>query len=149
MRLVKAAQMREMDLDATRKYSIPSLILMENAGLSIVQVIKERFLGEEVQGKRVFIIAGPGNNGGDGFVVGRHLFNRGASVSFLITVPAENYRGDAAVNLKIIQDMGLTYTVLQAENLDSVAGEIEKADLIVDALFGTGFKGVPGNPSPR
>jgi len=63
MRLVKAAQMREMDLDATRKYSIPSLILMENAGLSIVQVIKERFLGEEVQGKRVFIIAGPGNNG--------------------------------------------------------------------------------------
>jgi len=45
--------------------------------------------------------------------------------------------------------MGLTYTVLQAENLDSVAGEIEKADLIVDALFGTGFKGVPGNPSPR
>ncbi|HHW28152.1 MAG TPA: NAD(P)H-hydrate dehydratase [Syntrophomonadaceae bacterium] len=146
MRLVKAAQMREMDLDATRKYSIPSLILMENAGLSIVQVIEQRFLGEEVQGKRVFIIAGPGNNGGDGFVVGRHLFNRGAFVSFLITVPAENYRGDAAVNLKIVQDMGLPYTVLQPENLDSVAVELKKADLIVDALFGTGFKGVPREP---
>lgn len=146
MRLVKAAQMREMDLDATRRYSIPSLILMENAGLSIVQVIMQRFLGEEVQGKRVFIIAGPGNNGGDGFVVGRHLFNKGAFVGFLITVPPDNYRGDAAVNLKIVQDMGLPYTVLQPENLDSVAVELEKADLIVDALFGTGFKGVPREP---
>jgi hydroxyethylthiazole kinase-like uncharacterized protein yjeF len=146
MRLVKAAQMREMDLEAIKRYSIPGLILMENAGLAIVQVIMQRFLGEDAKGKKVFIIAGPGNNGGDGFVVGRHLFNKGAFVSFLITVLPEDYRGDAAVNLKIIEDVGLPCSVLHPENMDKIASELEKADIIVDALFGTGFKGIPREP---
>jgi hydroxyethylthiazole kinase-like uncharacterized protein yjeF len=114
MRLVKAAEMREMDLEATRRYGIPGLILMENAGLAIVDVIIDHFFGGKPQGKQVFIIAGPGNNGGDGFVVGRHLFNRGALVQFLITTDPQYYRGDAAVNLKIINDMELPCEVLQA-----------------------------------
>lgn len=146
MRLVKAAEMREMDLEATNRYSIPGLILMENAGLSIVQVIIDRFFKDRVQGKKVFIIAGPGNNGGDGFVVGRHLFNRGVDVEFLITTVPEYYRGDAAVNFKIIHDMGLPCQVLNPDNIQDLSAVMKKSDLIVDALFGTGFKGVAKEP---
>jgi hydroxyethylthiazole kinase-like uncharacterized protein yjeF len=146
MRLVKAAEMREMDLEATRRYGIPGLILMENAGLAIVDVIIDHFFGGKPQRKQVFIIAGPGNNGGDGFVVGRHLFNRGALVQFLITTDPQYYRGDAAVNLKIINDMELPCEVLQPDNVDSFKDDIKEADLVIDALFGTGFKGVPREP---
>ncbi|MGB4504345.1 MAG: NAD(P)H-hydrate dehydratase [Syntrophaceticus sp.] len=146
MRLVKAAEMREMDLDATRRYGIPGLILMENAGLGIVDVIVNRCFRGKPQGKKVVIVAGPGNNGGDGFVVGRHLFNRGALVKFIISTSPENYSGDAAVNFKIINDMGLPYQVLQPGLINDIKTTIKETDLIVDALFGTGFKGVPREP---
>jgi hydroxyethylthiazole kinase-like uncharacterized protein yjeF len=91
LRLVRAAEMREMDLDATRCYGIPGLILMENAGLSIVKVIMHRFFKGKPQGKKAVIFAGPGNNGGDGFVVARHLVNKGALVEIFITTAPENY----------------------------------------------------------
>ena len=146
MRLVKAAEMREMDLEATRRYGIPGLILMENAGLAVVDVIINDFFRGKPQGKKVVIIAGPGNNGGDGFVVGRHLFNKGVLVQFLITTDPQYYRGDAAVNLKIINDMGLPCQVLQPDNIDSFKAVIKETDLVVDALFGTGFKGIPREP---
>lgn len=146
MRLVRAAEMREMDLDATRCYGIPGLILMENAGLGIVEVILDRFFEGEPQGKKVFILAGPGNNGGDGFVVARHLLNKGALVQIVITTSPDNYQGDAAVNLKIVNDMGIPCQVLQPDAVSDLQPLIKEADLIVDALFGTGFKGVPREP---
>lgn len=146
MRLVKAAEMREMDLNATRRYGIPGLILMENAGLGIVDVIIDRFFEGKPEGKKVVIVAGPGNNGGDGFVVGRHLFNKGTLVQFLITTSPENYSGDAAVNLKIINDMGLPCQVLQPDIVYGLKAIIQDADLVVDALFGTGFEGIPREP---
>jgi hydroxyethylthiazole kinase-like uncharacterized protein yjeF len=146
LRLVRAAEMREMDLDATRCYGIPGLILMENAGLSIVKVIMHRFFKGKPQGKKAVIFAGPGNNGGDGFVVARHLVNKGALVEIFITTAPENYKGDAAVNLEIVNNMGISCQVLQPDALSALKPIIKEADLVVDALFGTGFKGVPREP---
>jgi NAD(P)H-hydrate epimerase len=146
MRLVQAAEMREMDLEATRRYGIPGLLLMENAGLGIAQVIVEHLFQGKPRGKKAVIIAGPGNNGGDGFVVGRHLFNRGAEVRFIISVSPEKYGGDAAVNFQIIDKMGLPYQVMQQDTADELKAIIKEADLVVDALFGTGFKGAAREP---
>ena len=104
MRLVKAAVMRSLDQEAGRRYGIPGIVLMENAGLSVVQYILERFWEHRPSGRRVLILAGPGNNGGDGLVVGRHLYNRGAGVEILLTAAPDSYLGDAAVNLKIVPE---------------------------------------------
>ncbi|AFV12054.1 carbohydrate kinase-like protein [Thermacetogenium phaeum DSM 12270] len=146
MRLVQADEMRELDREATRRFGIPGLLLMENAGLSIVDVILKRFWDNKPQGKRILILAGPGNNGGDGFVVGRHLFNRGAEVKILITAPPDSYGGDAEVNLKIVSEMGIPLRVLEPERLREVEEMLAGADLVLDALFGTGFRGVPREP---
>lgn len=146
MRVVQADKMRELDQEATRRFGIPGLILMENAGLSIVDVILKRFWDGEPREKRIFIIAGPGNNGGDGFVVARHLFNRGALVDILITAPPESYRGDAAVNLKIVSGMGIPLRVFDPERIREIQDVLAHADLVLDALFGTGFRGVPREP---
>lgn len=146
VRLVKAAEMREMDREAWRRYGIPGAILMENAGLSVVATILERFWERRPAGKRALIIAGPGNNGGDGLVVGRHLYNRGAGVEILLTAAPDSYAGDAAVNLGIISAIGVPHWVFDAGGLDRLAGALGRADLVVDALFGTGFQGLPREP---
>ncbi len=146
MRLVKAAEMRELDQEATRRYGIPSLLLMENAGLSVVSAVLSRFWENEPRGKVALIVAGPGNNGGDGLVVGRHLFNRGARVEILLTAPPESYKGDAAINLKIVAEMGIPYQVFCREKITELREALGRSDLIIDALFGTGFKGIPQEP---
>jgi len=146
MRLVKAAVMRSLDEEAWQRYGIPGIVLMENAGLSVVQHLLERFWERRPAGRKALILAGPGNNGGDGLVVGRHLYNRGAGVEILLTAAPDLYSGDAAVNLKIVAAAGIPHWVFDAGALDRLAGAIERADLIVDALFGTGFRGVPQEP---
>ncbi|MGD0622612.1 MAG: NAD(P)H-hydrate dehydratase [Thermacetogeniaceae bacterium] len=146
MRLVKAAVMRSLDQEAGRRYGIPGIVLMENAGLSVVQYLLGRFWEHRPAGRKVLILAGPGNNGGDGLVVGRHLYNRGAGVEVLLTAAPDSYGGDAAVNLKIVSATGIAHWVFDADGFDRLAGALDRADLIVDALFGTGFRGMPEEP---
>lgn len=146
MKLVKAAEMRELDQEAIQRFQIPGMILMENAGLSIVNAILDRRWDHDPVGKSVLIIAGPGNNGGDGLVVGRHLLNKGSRVEIFLTAPPESYQGDAAANLKIVQAMGIPCRVYDSGDIHVLQEAIRSAELIVDALFGTGFRGVPGEP---
>lgn len=143
MRLVTAAAMRGLDQEASRRYGIPSLVLMENAGLSVVHNVLTRFRDRS---RRVLILAGPGNNGGDGLVAGRHLYNRGTGVEIILTAPADSYRGDAAVNLNIVSAVGIPHWVFDAGGQGRLADALERADLVVDALFGTGFRGLPREP---
>ena len=146
MRLVKAAVMRSLDQEAWRRYGIPGIVLMENAGLSVVHYLLERFWDARPSGRKVLILAGPGNNGGDGLVVGRHLYNRGAGVEILLTAAPDSYQGDAAVNLKIVSAAGIPHWVFDADGCSRLAGALDRADLVVDALFGTGFRGLPQEP---
>lgn len=148
MRVVTAVQMRELDRQAIADYGIPGLILMENAGLQVVKVIGE-MLGS-VRAKKISIFAGKGNNGGDGLVVARHLFNRGAVVKVCLLADPEEITGDARVNLDIWRKMGQEVQIIKEtedgspERLGSV---VENSELIVDAIFGTGFQGVPREPA--
>lgn len=146
MRLVRAAEMRQLDQEAIHRFEIPGLILMENAGLSILQAVLDLFWDHRPEGKSALIVAGPGNNGGDGLVVARHLYNRGAKVEIFLTALPESYQGDAAVNLRIVTAMGIPYKVFDEGAVNTLQGAIERADLIIDALFGTGFRGVPQEP---
>jgi len=136
MKLVTSSQMRNIDKKTIEGIGIPGLELMEKAGQGVALAAKE-MLGE-VKNKKVAIFCGRGNNGGDGFVVGKYLSEWGADIQFYLTAEREEVSGDAKTNLKKTEKMGLPITeVLRKEEIPS---KIE-ADLIVDALFGTGFSG--------
>lgn len=140
MRLVTALEISEMDQLAIQEYGIPGLVLMENAGLGVTRVIRE-IIGQPEQ-KNIAIFAGKGNNGGDGFVVARHLFNAGAKVQVFLAAKPEQVKGDALVNLEIWRKMGQKIRPLASKNdINLVRLTLKNTDLVVDALYGTGFRG--------
>ncbi|MGQ9559494.1 MAG: NAD(P)H-hydrate dehydratase [Candidatus Oleimicrobiaceae bacterium] len=134
--VMTARQMAECDRRAIEECGIPGLVLMENAGRGVAQAA-EGLLGQ-VKGKEVAIFCGKGNNGGDGFVVARHLFNKGARVRLLLVGKKSEVKGDAAVNLRVAEKAGL--------RVEEVAGrehinDCGSTNLVIDALFGTGLQG--------
>lgn len=140
MKVVTAQEMREIDRKAITEFKIPGIVLMENAGLQVAQAVKEKLPG--INGRTVTVFAGKGNNGGDGLVAARHLFNMGADVKVLLLDSPEKITGDAAVNLEIWKKIGQkVYTVTQKDDFNAVRLFLVKTDIVIDAIYGTGFKG--------
>lgn len=130
-------QVRDVDRRALDEYGLSGLVLMENAGRNAAEWLQS--LG--IDG-RVVICCGKGNNGGDGFVMARHLENAGIDVRVLLAVLPTSFSGDAAVNLHVLQKSDVSL-VLPPIDWD---GELAQADWIVDALLGTGTQGVVREP---
>src|SRR5207247_8290708 len=144
IRLATSDEMRRADRRATERHGVPSLVLMENAGRGAVDVI-ERVLGP-VDGRRVAVVAGKGQNGGDGFVVARHLAARGALVSVWLAARGGEVGGDAATTLSTLERSGLPATeVTDRPALETLGRTLGEADLVVDGLLGTRVRGpAPG-----
>ena len=139
MRLVTAEEMREADQAAINEYGVPGLILMENAGQAVVRKAEEIMGG--LAGKKAAVFCGGGNNGGDGLVVARHLYNSGCEVRLYYLTDPEVFRGDALTNYKIIESMGIAGFYLEEGNRLNVARmALASADIAVDAIFGTGLR---------
>jgi hydroxyethylthiazole kinase-like uncharacterized protein yjeF len=137
MKLVTAAEMRELDRRTIKDMGVPSLVLMENAGRSTYQILRREF--PELRGP-VAVLAGRGNNGGDGLVVARYLANDGFPVTVLLLAARDQVQGDALVNLKILAEMNVDVEeVLGEEQLSAVGHRLSRAALVVDALLGTGL----------
>ncbi|NOZ87880.1 MAG: NAD(P)H-hydrate dehydratase [Deltaproteobacteria bacterium] len=137
--LATAVEMRELDRKAIEERGTPGVVLMENAGRGCAEVAIDML--EEVQGERAAVFCGPGNNGGDGFVVARHLSNKGIGVDLFMLAPESKVKGDALINLKIIAS-GPEIKPIQIASEDDLTRQearITAADLIVDAMFGTGL----------
>ena len=129
--------MREMDRRTIEDYGVPSLVLMENAALRVVDVIAERF--GPLKGKRITVVCGKGNNGGDGLAIARHLATRyAAEVMVWLTADPAGLMGDAAANYKMAEAFGLNVQRSGSSPINSAGGG---GELIVDALLGTGIKG--------
>lgn len=140
-------QIRLLDRRAIEDYGMPGVILMENAGRGAADVACD-MLGNPAK-KRVVVFCGKGNNGGDGYVIARHLYNRGARVDIVLACPIAEIEpeSDAGVNLTIARNMGLHPIVADGEpGRIQAAGVSKQADLIVDALFGTGLAGEVREP---
>lgn len=139
MKLVFAEQMRQLDKEVSKNFGIPAIILMENAGVGSVQAIMETY--GELDGRSVLVVAGQGNNGGDGMVIARHILQRGGlPFVFLMTDPGK-IKGAAAVNLKIIRSLNIpTYTITNDEQLQTLQNLLLECDLIIDAVLGIGLK---------
>ncbi len=140
MRLVTAQEMGAMDQKASKEYGIPSVVLMENAGLRVVDLVSA--LLDNLVRRTIIVVAGKGNNGGDGFVVARHLLNRGAEVQVFLAAEPEKIKGDALINLNIWRKMGQkVLPLLKSNDTNLFRLSLMKAELVVDALYGTGFTG--------
>jgi NAD(P)H-hydrate epimerase len=126
--------MRDFDAHVIEACRVPGLLLMENAGRGAADVIEREALGGAARGKRVVVVCGTGNNGGDGYVVARHLAGRGAELRVLAMGDRARLRGDAKVNHDAW--VGVGGQVGAIEGLDAA---LAGADAVVDALFGTGL----------
>jgi NAD(P)H-hydrate epimerase len=140
MKVATASQMRELDRRATEEFGIPSLLLMENAGLQAVLEMDRSF--PRLSTSRVAIACGKGNNGGDGLVVARHLFDRGTAVEVFLLARKSEVKGDARTNLEIVKHLKIPiHEVTTSHDLQAIREAVGNADLIVDALLGTGTTG--------
>jgi ADP-dependent NAD(P)H-hydrate dehydratase / NAD(P)H-hydrate epimerase len=138
MKALTAAEMREVDRLSTERYSTPSLTLMEKAGRSVAEFIRERFA--PLEGRRVVVLCGKGNNGGDGFVVARYLQKFGAQPwVYLIGSPGD-VKGDARANMNRWKRVSKRFYVDPTDKSGGWAG-FPPDSLIVDALLGTGARG--------
>src|SRR5437762_3503367 len=138
MRVLNSAQMREADRRTIDEIGIPSLVLMENAGRQAVAAMEAMYsdLGE----RDVAVLCGPGNNGGDGFVVARTLMQRGVGVSVFLIGRVAEVRGDARTNLEILGRLGLTVVeIADSQAWELHFSEVSDCSLIVDAIFGSGL----------
>ncbi|RKY68551.1 MAG: NAD(P)H-hydrate epimerase, partial [Candidatus Latescibacterota bacterium] len=138
MKLVTGKQMAAIDRYAIQEMGVPGLDLMEHAGQAVFEAVS-RLLEAP---KKITVICGKGNNGGDGFVVARLLENRGIPVSLFFVGERETAKGDARTNLERAAERGIPiHEVLKEEDLKRLTDELASSDAIVDALFGTGIQG--------
>ncbi len=139
-------QVRELDRRAIEEFGVPGVVLMENAGRGMAELL--RSLG--INGL-VVICCGKGNNGGDGFVIARHLDNVGVRVRVLLFGDPAQLSGDAAINHRIVAASGIPMEVFAGPVLDEerLLRQLADADWIVDALFGSGLRGAIQPPFDR
>ncbi|OGP52534.1 MAG: hypothetical protein A2Y65_02250 [Deltaproteobacteria bacterium RBG_13_52_11] len=138
MKLVTANQMQDLDRRTVQECGIPGIVLMENAGRGAAELLVRFF--PEVRTGWVAILAGPGNNGGDGFVIARHLKNWGVHTEVYLFASIGDVKGDALTNLQVWLNMGGELVeVIYKGDFIRVKKEFSGASLIVDAIFGTGL----------
>lgn len=138
MRPLSREEVREVDRLAIEEFGLPGITLMENAGANAARLLES--LG--IDGP-VAIACGRGNNGGDGFVIARHLDAAGHTVRLLLACNPADQRGDAATNLRVAERSGLSITCLAESDAAAWQRELGGATWIVDALLGTGASGAP------
>src|SRR3989338_9809968 len=137
MKYISTAKMRTLDRKAIKCYGIPSLILMENAGRGIAELAQKMLRRK----KRVLIVCGKGNNGGDGLVAARHLTNHGYSVQVVLLIHPKELKSDPKINYGILRKMHVPICSFTSENQATRLNILAKrSDLIIDGIFGIGLE---------
>jgi NAD(P)H-hydrate epimerase len=139
-------EVRAVDKWAVEALGIPGAVLMENAGRSCAELVKEKL--KHIPSPKVCIFCGTGNNGGDGYVIARHLINSGFKVAVILCGDRDKVKGDAKINLDVLERLGQPIEQLSIKD-SNIADRVKDcaggADMVVDALFGTGLSGQLSN----
>ena len=139
MILVTAKEMQEMDRRAIEDFGIPGMVLMENAGRGATRFLFEQF--PDIENKRVGVISGRGNNGGDGYVVARYLKQKGIHVQVYLLATAARIQGDAATNLKFLKPLDIPLVEIPDKaSFSKYQSEMAGVEVWIDAILGTGLK---------
>jgi NAD(P)H-hydrate epimerase len=139
MLAISRAQVREVDRMAIEDYSIPGIVLMENAGRNASEAIIANF--DSVSEQDFVVVVGPGNNGGDGFVIARYLELTGARVRVVLAAPPNRFKGDSLTNFKIITQSGIEVLCLVGATEERWQVVLASATCVIDAILGTGGSG--------
>ena len=155
MKVVTAAEMRQIDQDTIKGIGIPGIVLMETAGSAIVRAIEQHY----PRCQRIGIFVGKGNNGGDGIVIARQLVHAGRDVHLFLVSPPESFTGEAEINLQIAKRLTASFGNLQAApkgglQIETILTDtalksdanIANCELLVDAILGTGLRGTVRSP---
>jgi len=138
MYLVTAAEMQQMDGETIQSFGIPGRVLMENAGRGAARFLLESFEG--IQNAYLGVLAGRGNNGGDGFVVARYAAQQGIDVVVYLLAEAKRVTGDARANLELLPPLSIPVVEIpDVGSLADHAADMAQHDVWVDAVFGTGL----------
>ncbi|MBF0357024.1 MAG: NAD(P)H-hydrate dehydratase [Magnetococcales bacterium] len=138
MKLLRSDQMQEADRRTIEEIGLPGAVLMENAGAGVERILKNRSPGWRK--KPVLILAGAGNNGGDGFVIARRLLQSGARVRVFLFTSASKLHGDALLHYKVFTRVGGTVKeITKSDDLTNFSSSVIHAGVVVDAVFGTGL----------
>ncbi|RMG69110.1 MAG: NAD(P)H-hydrate epimerase, partial [Bacteroidetes bacterium] len=136
MLLAQTAQIREADRIQIEDRNLPGILLMEQAGRLSAEAIRARY----PERRSALILAGPGNNGGDGLVIARYLLLAGWEVQVLLSHDPARYAGDALINYRIIAELPVPLLRYEEEDLDEVLASFRQPPVLVDALLGTGIR---------
>lgn len=140
MYLVTASEMQEMDRKTIEEFGLPGRVLMENAGKGATQIFLRQF--DYLSNRKVGVLAGRGNNGGDGFVIARYLAQKGVGVTVFLLAHRSHVKGDAAENLKLLTPLDISVIELPDQKSFSkpIKINILHQDILIDAILGTGLK---------
>ena len=143
-RPLSRVEVRDIDRRVIKEFGLPGVVLMENAGRGTADLLHSLGIGG-----RVVICGGKGNNGGDGFVIGRHLENRGCEVRILLFCTPDELQGEADVNYHVCAAAGTDVRIMDGSpSPEEIDSELAGAEWIVDALLGTGIRGEVRDPYP-
>ena len=136
MLALSRARVCEVDAVAMDEYSLPGIVLMENAGRNASEAIVRLF--DSISDQNVVVVVGPGNNGGDGLVIARYLELAGAKVRVVLASPPQRFRGDSLTNLEIIKRSGINQVCLAGAVAVQWQNALLSATCVIDAILGTG-----------
>ena len=140
MKAANAEKIRNSDKITIEKYGLPGIVLMENASAGAAKICLEEL--RDIKKPKVLVVAGKGNNGGDGYAAARLLKNKGVKAEIVVLGDLTQIQGDAKINLDVAEKIGIPVT----SDISDIEEKIKSADLIIDAIFGTGFKGSARSP---
>jgi NAD(P)H-hydrate epimerase len=136
-------EMQKMDQYTMEKLGLPGIVLMENAG---AKVVEEVLAHASIKNQRVVVIAGGGNNGGDGFVIARRLNDLGMESILCLLVDPARIKGDAKVHFDVYINRKLPIFYLHENSPEALRDEINRGDIMIDAILGTGVNGPVRDP---
>jgi len=136
MKVASVSEMRKMDQTAVKKYGIDEILLMENAGNAVFFAIEEEI---KIKNNKFLILAGGGNNGGDGMVTARKLHSNGAEVNFLLLTDEKKLKGITQKHFNILKNIGVS--IKKKPSQKEIEKALKETDVVVDAILGTGLSG--------
>jgi len=136
MKVTFVSEMRKLDRTAVKKYGIDEILLMENAGNAVFYVI-EKEIG--IKGKKFLVLAGSGNNGGDGMVTARKLYSNNKEVKFFLLTDEKKIKGITKKNFQILKNIGIS--IKKKPTQKEIKKALGETDVVIDAMLGTGLSG--------
>lgn len=137
LKIATSGEMQSIDRRAIKDYGIPGAVLMENAGRGVFTALKEAV--PKLESKKITLFCGKGNNGGDGFVIARYLFDLGSDVEVFLLGRRSALKESALLNAEAARQKGIPITEIDETCLDSADDSLHRSHIVVDAIFGTGL----------